>query len=249
MSIDPYRLPKSVRPTDYHITIDPDIEAETFTGSVVIDAVVEEPVEEVVLNSDSLVITDASITPADGSPVDCGHRIDQEHERLFLDPGQTLRPGAFTIRISFSGKFNDKLVGLYSSSFTGEDGSQHKLATTQFEATHARWCFPCWDEPEFKARFALSLLVGPGHVAVANGPETARTPTDDGRTRFDFAPTMIMSTYLVAFVVGPLEITDPVDVDGVPLRVVHVPGKGNLTDFAIEAGAFALRYFTDYFGL
>ncbi len=58
-----------------------------------------------------------------------------------------------------------------------------------------------------------------------------------------------MSTYLVAFVVGPLEATDPVDVDGVPLRVVHAPGKAHLAGFALEIGAFALRYFADYYGI
>ena len=59
-----------------------------------------------------------------------------------------------------------------------------------------------------------------------------------------------MSTYLVAFVVGPLEATEPVDVDGMPLRVVHTPGpRPPRATFALEAGAFALRYFTDYYGI
>ena len=58
-----------------------------------------------------------------------------------------------------------------------------------------------------------------------------------------------MSTYLVAFVVGPLEATDPVDVDGIALRVYHVPGKGHLTGFALDVGAFALRWFQDYYGI
>ncbi len=58
-----------------------------------------------------------------------------------------------------------------------------------------------------------------------------------------------MSTYLVAFVVGPLEATEPVDVDGVPLRIVHPPGKAHLTAFALEVGAHALRFFTEYFGI
>ena len=75
------------------------------------------------------------------------------------------------------------------------------------------------------------------------------TPRPDGGGRVRFAPTMVMSTYLVAFVVGPLEATDPVDVDGVPLRVVHPPGKAHLTAFALEVGAHALRFFTDYFGI
>ncbi len=60
---------------------------------------------------------------------------------------------------------------------------------------------------------------------------------------------MKMSTYLVAFVVGPLEATAPTDVDGVPLRIVHPPGKAHLTGYALEVGAHALRFFTDYFGI
>ena len=60
---------------------------------------------------------------------------------------------------------------------------------------------------------------------------------------------MSMSSYLVAFVVGPLEATDWVDVDGIPLRVVHVPGKGHLTAFALDVGAFCLRWFQNYYGI
>ena len=64
-----------------------------------------------------------------------------------------------------------------------------------------------------------------------------------------FADTMIMSTYLVAFVVGPLEATEPIDVDGIPLRVVHVPGKGHLAGSGLDIGAFALRWFQEYYGI
>ena len=64
-----------------------------------------------------------------------------------------------------------------------------------------------------------------------------------------FGDTMEMSSYLVAFVVGPLEATAAVDVDGIALRVYHVPGKAHLTDFALDIGAFALRWFQDYYGI
>ena len=60
---------------------------------------------------------------------------------------------------------------------------------------------------------------------------------------------MVMSSYLVAFVVGKLEMTETVDVDGVPLRLVHVPGKGHLTDFGLDVGAFCLRWFQEYYGI
>ena len=64
-----------------------------------------------------------------------------------------------------------------------------------------------------------------------------------------FGDTMEMSSYLVAFVVGPLEATEAVDVDGIALRVYHVPGKAHLTGFALDIGAFALRWFQNYYGI
>ncbi len=260
MTIDPYRLPRAVRPNEYRITIQPDFEAETFTGSVTIEAVVEpeehseSPIDSVTLNSDGLSITSATITRGateEADPLRCDPLVDEELERLTLTPSTAIDPGPITINIEFDGRFDEQLVGLYLSRFTDANGVEQKLATTQFEATHARKCFPCWDEPDFKARFALTLILDEGLTAVTNGPERSRTPLEDGsgKVRIEFEPTMVMSTYLVALVAGPLEITDPVDVDGVPLRVVHIPGKGDLTPFALEAGAFALRYFSEYFGL
>jgi len=249
VTIDPFRLPKTVEPTDYRITIRPDLTTETFTGSVQIAATVHETVETVVLNSDALTINSATVTPAGGRPLECTAQIDAEHERIALHPSEALEPGQVMVEIEFDGRCNDQLVGLYVSRYTDDDGVEHKLATTQFEATHARLCFPCWDEPDFKATFALSLDVPADHLAVANGPEVNREESGDGRVRIDFAPTMVMSTYLVAFVAGPLEATEAIDVDGVPLRVVHAKGKAGLTPYALEVGAAGLRYFTDYFGL
>ena len=87
--------------------------------------------------------------------------------------------------------------------------------------------------------------------AISNASETSRNKdTDDsGAEIINFAPTMKMSTYLVAFVIGPLEFSKTVHVDGTPVRIVHVPGKGHLTDFALDCAAFALRYFSEYFAL
>ena len=73
-------------------------------------------------------------------------------------------------------------------------------------------------------------------VAISNAAEVEREDLGDGTVRVRFAETMVMSTYLVAFVVGPLEVTEAVDVDGVPLRIVTPPGKGDLTDYALDVG-------------
>ncbi|HEX2150018.1 MAG TPA: M1 family aminopeptidase, partial [Actinomycetota bacterium] len=135
------------------------------------------------------------------------------------------------------------------SSFTDPDGRDRVIATTQFESTDARLAFPCWDEPDLKATFAVTLVVPDGVLALSNGAEVSNEPTADGRRRVVYAETMKMSTYLVAFVVGPLGITDPVDASGTPLRVAYPPGRDRLTDFALESGAFALKYFAGYYGI
>ena len=89
------------------------------------------------------------------------------------------------------------------------------IATTQMQATDCRRAFPCWDEPDLKAVFGITLVVDPDLLAVSNGAEIAGEKRPDGKVAVRFADTMPMSTYLVAFVVGPLEATEPVDVDGI----------------------------------
>jgi puromycin-sensitive aminopeptidase len=145
---------------------------------------------------------------------------------------------------------NDKLRGFYRSTYVDDDGTEQVIATTQMQATDCRRAFPCWDEPEFKAVFAITLDVADDLTAISNGPRSsARPPTGRDRRVIRFADTMPMSSYLVAFVVGRLEATDTVDVDGIPLRVVHVPGKGHLTEFGLDVGAFCLRWFQEYYGI
>lgn len=150
--------------------------------------------------------------------------------------------------MTYSGVLNDRLVGFYRSTYD-DDAGTHTLAVTQFEAPFARECFPCWDEPDRKATFVVRLTVDDGLLAIANAAETGRERLADGRVRVSFAETIPMSTYLVAFVVGRLEATDAIDVDGVAVRVIHRPGQGHLTSEALAVAAHSLRYFTDYYGI
>lgn len=245
---DQYRLPSNVTPRHYVLRIDPDIEAETFTGSVAIEIEIDQPCSEITLNSEALTISAVSVATPGSEPIAVAFSIDDELQRLTLTGD--FAAGDAVVSCSFSGAFDENLVGFYLSRFTDEDGSELKLATTQFEATHARKAFPCWDEPMWKATFDIELVVDADHQAIANSAETSRTPLEDGRHLVSFATTMKMSTYLVAFVVGPLQASETVDVDGVPLRVISVAGKDpRLADFALDCGAFALRYFSEYFDI
>ena len=243
-TLDPYRLPRGAVPTRYDVELAPDLAAATFEGRVEITVDVVEPVGELVLNAIELDVAEVRV---DGS--DVAWHLEPATERLVISPVGGLQPGAVSVVVSFTGILNDKLRGFYRSTFRDASGAEHVIATTQMQATDCRRAFPCWDEPDFKAVFGITLVIDPELLAVSNGPEVERTERPGGRVAVRFADTMVMSTYLVAFVVGPLEATAAVDVDGIPLRVVHVPGKGHLAGFGLDVGAFCLRWFQRYYGI
>ncbi len=241
---DRYRLGKAVVPRRYDVELTPDLAAATFTGTVSIAVDVLEATPNITLNAIELDIVGCAV---DGAPATW--TLEPETERMVIVPERPVEPGSATIDIEFAGILNDKLRGFYRSTFVDEDGNEHVIATTQMQATDCRRVFPCWDEPEFKAVFAITLVIDPALTAVSNSPEVGREDHPDGKVAVRFGDTMVMSTYIVAFVVGPLEATDPVDVDGTALRVYHVPGKAHLTGFALDIGSFALRWFQDYYGI
>lgn len=93
-----------------------------------------------------------------------GLSLDASKDTATLGLSTPLAPGQYLLRVSFRGILNDKLAGFYRSKYV-LNGTEHVIATTQFEATDARRAFPCWDEPAFKGAlvstrysFCASLL-------------------------------------------------------------------------------------------
>jgi puromycin-sensitive aminopeptidase len=245
-----HRLPRDVVPVRYELVLEPDLDTATFAGTAAIEVVVHEPTDTIVLNAIELALHDGRLVDEAGTEAAVRHiELDADLERATLHLATPTRRGRWILHLGFEGVLNDKLRGFYRSTFTDATGTPQVIATTQFQATDARRAFPCWDEPDLKAVFSVTLVTQAGLLAVSNAREVARAARPDGRVAVRFADTMVMSTYLVAFVVGPLDATDPVDVDGVPLRVVYPRGKGDLTAYALEVGSFCLRYFADYYGI
>ncbi|HKA61347.1 MAG TPA: M1 family metallopeptidase, partial [Methylomirabilota bacterium] len=244
-----YRLPTTVAPSRYDIRLEPDLEAATFAGEETIAITVAESVSEIVLNAAELTIQSASVQVTDGAVVQGSAALEAEDERVRLLFPSPIPAGEHRLTIAFTGILNDRLRGFYRSTYKDAAGASHTIAATQFEATDARRCFPCWDEPALKAVFAATLVIPEGLVAVSNTRVAGETPAGPGKKAVAFADTIRMSTYLVAFVVGELEASEPVMVGPTPLRVWCVPGKRHLTRFALDIGAFALDWFERYYGL
>src|SRR4029450_3674728 len=153
-----------------------------------------------------------------------------------------------SLRLTFRGTLNDKLRGFYRSVYKDPSGVSRTMAATQFEATDARRAFPCWDEPAFKAVFSVTLAIDPTLTAVSNTRVVSETR--EGACKIvRFADSIVMSTYLVAIVVGELEQTEPTLVGPTPVRIWCVPGKRRLAAFGQEIAVASLKFFEDYYGL
>jgi puromycin-sensitive aminopeptidase len=248
-SPNPYRLERNVVPSAYRIFLTPDLEAATFAGRVEIDVDVTSSASSFTLHAIELDLGAASLSSGATTFRSREPVLDAQYETATFNFDQSLPAGPATIEIAFTGVLNDQLVGFYRSTFTDAQGVTHNIATTQFEHSDARRAFPCWDEPSFKATFQVNLTVPSELAAYSNSPELTNTDLGNGQRTVSYAPTMKMSTYLVAFIVGPFEQTEALDVDGTPLRIVYPIGKGHLTDLALEAGAFSLRFFAEYFAI
>ncbi|MFO0881658.1 MAG: M1 family metallopeptidase [Gemmataceae bacterium] len=245
--MNPHRLPRTVLPSRYDLLLETDLPAATFEGEVCITVQVQEPVCEIVLHAAELHIFEA-VLYQDGAEFPARVALDDEAERCHLTFLRPIAAGPATLLVCFAGQLNDKLRGFYRSRYRHPSGEERWLAATQFQATDARRAFPCWDEPDLKAVFSSTLVIDPSLTAISNTRILAESFEADRRV-VRFADTILMPTYLVAFVVGDLEAEPAIEVGSTPLRVWAVPGKRALTRFAAEVAAFSLRFFESYYAL
>ncbi len=247
-SHDPYRLPRHIVPTRYDLQLEPDLPAATFTGQVTIALTVSQPTQTILLNAVDLSIESATVEGQQGRKLTASIKSEPDTQRAVFSLREPIQQGEWRLHLSFHGKLNDQLRGFYRSTYKDAAGTTQSLAATQFEATDARRAFPCWDEPDFKAVFATTLVIDPQLTAVSNTSVVSES-SENQKKVVRFAETIKMSTYLVAFVVGRMEATKPVVVGKTPLRLWTIPGKQPLTPFGQEIAAASLKFFEDYYGI
>jgi aminopeptidase N len=242
----PGKLPKEVVPTAYSIRIDPNIGNFTFAGNETVMLNVRRPVHQLVLNALELEIDAAFV---DGKELPrSAIKTDNEKELLTLTLPSELAAGDHQLALRFTGKINQQGQGLFYVRYQEQgSGARKVMLGTQFEATDARRFFPCWDEPAFRARFQLTVVVPENWLAVSNMPIESEQKIADGK-EVRFASTPPMSSYLNVFVAGELDFIES-QVGPTQIRVIATKGKAELGRYALEASAQILKYYNDYFGV
>lgn len=242
------RLAKHVAPLRYAITLHPDLEAHTFSGEETVSLTLAKPTKELTLHSLELSIMSASVTYGKVTLSPEKTTYDEKAETATFHFAQTVPAGKAKLTISWTGVLSANMRGFYKSRYV-VDGAERFMATTQFEATDARRCIPCFDEPAQKAVFDVSLVVADGKTAISNTLPTAIKEHSAGFKIVSFAPTPKMSTYLLAFIVGDFEAVETTTASGVLVRVLTVPGKSHQAGFALETTVRCLEFYEEYFGI
>jgi puromycin-sensitive aminopeptidase len=234
-----FRLPTSIRPRRYAATLTLDMDAKTFSGQQTIDLELAEPSKEIILHAIALQLGEVTFRaggeqrkPASIQPV-------QQSETVVLRFDAPLPRGAASLDVAWTGRFTEGLRGLYLAG---------KVAATQFEAADARRLFPSFDEPAFKAKWALTVRVPRGLTVLGNGP-VVKEEADGALNRVTFQETEVLSSYLIALVVGTLVGTPVEHAEGVPVRTWSLPEKAHLTRFGQDVALAVLPRLQDYFGL
>ena len=242
------RLSTHVVPTRYEISLTPDLEAFVFEGEETIHLTLKKPAKTVTLHSTELEIESAEILTKSDTIVAQKISYDEKAETATFTFKKNVPTGMVRLKLVFRGILNDRMHGFYRSSFEHEGKARH-MATTQFESTDARRAFPCFDEPAMKAVFEVSLKVPSEKTAISNTMPIAIEEHAGGYKIHSFAPSPLMSTYLLAFIVGDFEHIEKKSKDGVLVRVFTTPGKKHQAEFALDAAAKIVSFFNRYFDI
>ena len=242
------QLPRGVTPLHYIVSITPDAAAATFQGAVAIKVAVDAPTSSITFNALNLTFGAAAIEGAGGSKqVTRKIDFDADKQTATLHFAEPVARGEYLLRIDYSGKIGTQATGLFSLDYDTPEGRQRALYT-QFENSDARSMLPSWDEPDYKATFALDVVVPSQQMAVGNMPIARSEELGNGKKHVYFATTPRMSTYLLFFGLGDFERATKM-ADGTEIGVITKKGALAQSRFALDESSALLREYNDYFGV
>ncbi|HUI42051.1 MAG TPA: M1 family aminopeptidase [Terriglobia bacterium] len=167
-----------------------------------------------------------------------------DHGHLEL-PGGRLRAGENTVRVQFAARVAPagEPITRYEDH---DDGAEYIY--TLFVPMDASMAFPCFDQPDLKARFRLDLIAPAGWAAISNTAAESESEAGPEQRRTAFRETLPISTYLFAFAAGPFRRVG--EAPGLPGLYVRQSRLKQAEDEAPEVQQIAaqgIKYLSDYF--
>src|SRR5271154_3150276 len=235
-----YRLPVHIKPIKYNIRINPiGPKYDYFEGECrIIYKNSQLHLNYITLNACDLDIKTVKLFDYDKEYPCEIIKHDKISEKIFMDFPAVPKKGLLIIK--YIGKISDGLTGFYKVM-----EKQQFIMYTQFEPISARRCFPCFDEPNFKAIFKLEIMA-PSNKLVLSNTSIDSTKTIGDKILYKFKETPIMPTYLVAFYIGHSDYLESVTKHNIKIRIYSSRDKKYST-FALDIAVKCLEYLTKFF--
>jgi alanyl aminopeptidase len=233
-------------PTGYTATLAIDPAQSGFDGTIAINGNVAQRSSVIWLHAHQLKIRRAVATRGAGHDATIALTATPHGEDLLELRARTpLDAGAWTLAIDYSGVYDElNTTGAFKQTVRGA-----AYVYTQFEALYARRVFPCFDEPDNKVPWKLTLDVPAALVAVSNTPVAHEEALGNARKRVEFAATKPLPSYLIAFGVGPFDVVDAGKTrSGVPVRIVTMHDRAPEAAWAAKTSARIIDLLEEFFG-
>ncbi len=231
-------------PLNYKLTFEPDLRKFIFSGTESITISCKKATNLITMHCAEIKIKSCQVKSGK-EIISSVYKIDEKKEQLSIKLSEKIN-GKAVIDLEFQGILNDRLLGFYRSQYK-QNGKTKYLATTQFEAADARRAFPCWDEPEAKATFEISIIADNKFTAISNMPIISKKKIKN-KTLYKFDKTPVVSTYLIYLGVGEFEYL--IGKTGkVQIRVVTTKGNKSKGKYALGLGKKLLTSYEKYFGI
>eukprot|EP01084_Bolivina_argentea_P279212 477320_1 len=246
-------LPTDITPKHYFVSYnDIDLEKDfKFRGRAEIDLVVKNAnTSEIKLNSCELDFKKVCVIQKEETQdIEINALVyEEKSETMTIPLKKALQNGEAKLMIEFIGNLNDKMKGFYRSKYKLSNGNDGFCGVTQFEATDARRALPCWDEPAIKATFSVEITCDKSLTVLSNMPIINTTSNSNDKTVL-FDKTPVMSTYLLAWIVGEFECIESKTNRDILVRVWTTIGNKSKGEFACDVACRCLDFYESYFSI
>lgn len=263
-------LPRAFKPFHYEVALSGiNVLSNTFNGTVKIHLTINETSDELLLHASGLEFKQQklvyTLNKTESVVEVTSVTLDEKKETALLKLAEKVPQGSqATLEVEYVGQIRTNMAGFYRSEYIDDNGKDQVMLSTQFEATDARSALPCFDEPNLKASFQLTLTLAQEFTALSNTPVVSSTVLDDGKKKgtieasglkvVKFQETPVMSTYLFAWAIGKVDFVEAFterSYNGkkLPVRIYTQQGISHQGEFALSVATKVIDIFSQAFDI
>ncbi|RXN15523.1 glutamyl aminopeptidase [Labeo rohita] len=252
-----FRLPDFMVPFHYDLHLEPDLDTDIYTGSVSIHLNLTQSSQHLWLHIRETFVTAVPSLQRSGPSGLTSVRVKEcfeykPQEYVVVEAVEKLSVTGpdehYILTLNFQGWLNGSLVGFYKTTYK-ENEVTKKIAATDHEPTDARKSFPCFDEPNKKATYTISITHDSAYDALSNMPVEKTENVSDRKTKTSFKKSVKMSTYLVCFAVHQFTYVERMSKRNIPLRIYAQPLQISTAEYAANVTKIIFDYFEEYFDM